>query len=1206
MATPERFELTRMILLDSYKKGGKVEIRLDGHTSLNGTNAVGKTSLLRLIPLFYGESPNKIVRGGGVKKSFIEHYLTNSTSYVIFEYSRRGALCMVALHASRSGDNVCYRFIDQPFELARFTDEAGSLIDGPDLNRHITKRNEFCSEQISVLTDYRSIIQNTVRKKEYRPLAARFAYVGASSSLPHIEKIVTGMFSRDASFLDIKRIIASSVVEESQSIRLVTNKAEMEAWLKEYRAYKSAMAQASRMEGLDEAKMCHDVAAKQVKGLHTELLLLKREQDDGITGAEDDMRQIDKDITRNDEEANTRLGEIGKELGMAEGAKNEASSQIATLERRRAQFEKDGIQSLANLVESIPQLENRIAELQDRQRTLLGKSADVANRYAELKNQRTATFNRFQREQNALTGPIRQEMESSRQAISTAAGEKWAKIESRFNESLTELESARDTLQREAGGLEIAVASPQPAPHFVETRDRAQEALNDATNKLRNAEKAYEEAERHHHLETQEFERIDRRIASLRLQLQGSEDRRGRLLSLSNAAPSTLLHFLREHRPAWVNDIALVVPESLLLRDDLAPSLTDGSDLYGVSIDLSVLDVPNVADEASLASQIEEANRTIERIKDDIKTHESELESQSEKLNAASDKTRNTNLLRLEAEAHERNCVTALDLAQRALIADTHEAARKASRARSEKLEEIKKNGDAITTLREGRAEQNRAHEIALAKSLKEVSDGTNEQISAIERLIDAESQRHDSDISALEDELRQALKEGGVDTETLQRLQRNIAAEEDALARANAGRTPVAEWCTWLADQWPRIPELRAELERHTANHKRLANEELEVKSLRATKNKALIEQKEALQSRKETLEQQRRLVTDRCAMLSGWPADLSEVESRPGPAKNLDKVVTELNGAMQTIKRERDKAAEEVNLILRSMYALAGTSTFQFYDSKRIELGPELTNGSPFAWVSSLLEWYGTAHQDVQRLLLGQCRLFSQGIHEFHDRLTKFRNLVTSYSTDLGKAMNDSLQFRSINSIIVRLKASFDSIDVWDKVAALDLEYTAWAGIDTNELPPVSFVQAVGDVVTNLQGRHTVEVKPEDLIDIEIDIDEVGHTVKTARDEEQLKDISSNGLSYIILCIVYVGLIKKVRKNESVSLVWALDELRDLDFGNVQLLLDLLARNHISLVSAFPDADPEILAFFRNRYTIREGRRIATYQLPNEAAHV
>ena len=60
------FALRRLIHIDAYRKGAITELKLDGHTSLTGANGVGKTSLLRLIPLFYGESPNKLVQGGGV------------------------------------------------------------------------------------------------------------------------------------------------------------------------------------------------------------------------------------------------------------------------------------------------------------------------------------------------------------------------------------------------------------------------------------------------------------------------------------------------------------------------------------------------------------------------------------------------------------------------------------------------------------------------------------------------------------------------------------------------------------------------------------------------------------------------------------------------------------------------------------------------------------------------------------------------------------------------------------------------------------------------------------------------------------------------------------------------------------------------------------------------------------------------------------
>ena len=55
------FGVTRLILIDSHKPGTLQEVRLDGPTNLNGVNGAGKTSLLRLIPLFFGESPNRLV-----------------------------------------------------------------------------------------------------------------------------------------------------------------------------------------------------------------------------------------------------------------------------------------------------------------------------------------------------------------------------------------------------------------------------------------------------------------------------------------------------------------------------------------------------------------------------------------------------------------------------------------------------------------------------------------------------------------------------------------------------------------------------------------------------------------------------------------------------------------------------------------------------------------------------------------------------------------------------------------------------------------------------------------------------------------------------------------------------------------------------------------------------------------------------------------
>ncbi len=1198
------FSLNRLILIDSYRKGAKVEIRLGGHTSLNGANGAGKTSLLRLIPLFYGESPSKMVKGGGVTQSFIPHYLPRSTSFVIFEYSRRGQMCMVVMHASKSGENVCYRFIDQPFDVARFVDETGELVDGPDLLRHIEKRGEFCSEQITALTDYRKIIQNTGPKKEYRRLAGSFSFVGGVSRLAHIEKIVTGMFSREISFHDLKRVIASCIEEDNQNIRLVSNKPEMESWLKEYRAYQSVMSHAGRMEALEESALRYEATARQLRGVHTEFLLLSRQHDHEIHGAGVLLGDLDNQMALLADQTNQTLHSIGVKMGQAQGRIKSLEGQIKGLENRRDQYAREKVEDLARLIDQIPELETRAAEMKTREEALLGKSGDLATRYAGLKNERTARFHELERNQNARKDPIRAGMEVERDRLTEQSRTEWSGVEVAYEKQEQTLQDERSAISEKLGALRAAASSPQPDPKYVEARDKAQALLSEAMEGHSQALKDYETAEQDYALEVSEFESIDGKIQTLHTQASVETTKRDQLLSLASAAPGTLLHFLRAHRPEWVNDIARVVPEELLLRDDLDPSITKGEDLYGVSLDLSAIDTPRAADEEILRGQIEETERAITRIQGEIKAKGLELEAQSDRLNKARDKTGTLKQRWIQAESNAKACKTALEAAQRALEADRKEAANNAQRELAEQQRAMGKNTDALTTLKAGRTEKRRTHDADLARALKFVADAAKEAIDRIDA--DARQARleHEADIRQFDKELAEALKAEGVDIESLNRLRDERNKLDSSLSEARNGIATVGGWRNWLKDEWSRHEALTTELSSEQAEAKRLAGEETQVQAERDAKNKVLKGQYDAAKARKANIERMRDFAKSRCGQLGEWPADLDIAGSRPGPSKSQDALEAEMDRALQEIKTEKGKARQEVDVLRRAMYEQPGTTAYDFHEQKRLALGPDQENGSPFVWVKPLQEWFDTANVEVRRLLLNQCRLFSQGIHDFHDRLDKFKRQVSSFSNDLGKNMNDSIRFRSINGIAVRLTTSFDSIDVWDKIKKLDEEYSAWAG--SNDLPPETFAAAVTAVNNGLQGRHSIEVKLEDLIGIELDIDEIGQPIKTAKDEVQLKAVSSNGLSYIILCVVFVGLINKIRGDEPVSLVWSLDELRDLDSGNVQLLLEMLANNKISLISAFPDPDPEILSLFRNRYTIQEGRKIATFRMQEEASHV
>jgi len=52
--------------------------------------------------------------------------------------------------------------------------------------------------------------------------------------------------------------------------------------------------------------------------------------------------------------------------------------------------------------------------------------------------------------------------------------------------------------------------------------------------------------------------------------------------------------------------------------------------------------------------------------------------------------------------------------------------------------------------------------------------------------------------------------------------------------------------------------------------------------------------------------------------------------------------------------------------------------------------------------------------------------------------------------------------------------------------------------------------------------------------------------------------------------------------------NIIWPMDELKELHQMNIEVLVEMLTKNRITLFSAFPDPDPEVLRLFKNRYQV------------------
>ena len=149
--------LLRIIMINGHLQG-VIELDLDGHTNICGTNASGKTTLQRLIPVFYGERPNTVVPK--TRKKFDQFYLPSSNSYLIYEYRREtGNTCHVAI-TRKKDEGVSYRFINAAYSPELYFNEERQAYSYAEFTAGLRQRGIDTSHRIDTISEYRSIIQN--------------------------------------------------------------------------------------------------------------------------------------------------------------------------------------------------------------------------------------------------------------------------------------------------------------------------------------------------------------------------------------------------------------------------------------------------------------------------------------------------------------------------------------------------------------------------------------------------------------------------------------------------------------------------------------------------------------------------------------------------------------------------------------------------------------------------------------------------------------------------------------------------------------------------------------------------------------------------------------------------------------------------------------------------------------------------------------
>jgi hypothetical protein len=1191
------FRLTRLILIDSYCRNRIAELDVRGHITINGENGAGKTTLLRLLPMFFGESPSRIIRGDAVTEKFGRYYFPTTASYLIFEYQRRNSMALAVIHADGQSDGVVYRFIDSEFRPELFKD-GDVLVQTGALHRHLDKMGVFDSKPLSLHT-YRQVIQNTAGR-EHKNLAGRFAFTGGTGKLTHIERIVTGIFQRATTFYDLKRMIVSSILDEEKGFSLRTSRKDLLHWVSEYEAHYAVMEKLPVMNDLEQLDQKRRLSEADFSRLHARFKLLHDHHQEQVVLAEKAEEAAKDDKKTTEKTYGDRLRELDDKKRSEESKATQAKNSLENISHRKDAFEKDGADGKVAKVNSLPQLNQELEPLEAQFAKLRDEAKSITVVFDEMESTAKELAGIEKSKLEVARGDAYQDATKDKEIREIAHRENLVAVQERHE---TERDAAADKVSKckiEEARLLVEIQNALADPETLEALEQAREIQSDAIGILEKLHEATPGFQRAVEKLRVGFEELELQIANGEVAVEQAQEKLHLLLAANNAGEDTLLGFLRRNKPNWVSDIGRIVSEETLLRTDLSPVVGAGTDLYGIGIDLEKLTIGRFASEEALQDAIRFERSRLERrtkeVADDKKAREKKLVELTE--------------ARAKLSKHEATISIAKNAKATAdqRVAITQKRVNDSKNAASAKAKE----GLAICRTELGLADTAaKMLKVAHREEVSALSTAYNAQITAVNMALEARLESIRVRGQTLDASLRgklakiaadrdECLLKNGVSPEVRNRIEAQITSLKGRIQEANELRGYVTQYLDWLDNIWPKKPEYEQALTQAQSSTNTYARQQKELLAERHT----VLELKDKIIADAGVLAERhyaiQRNAKHQMTALALWPLDTEMLASSYDSDITVEALSADRKRLQEGLDDCREKIRVGVEEIRCQMCKEIGTGPERFYSTALREMGYP-SQGKEHEWIGVFRTWYGDRHSENRNSLLQLGKTMAQNISYFWKSLGDFKRNVTTFATDLKANLEQGRIFDSIADVTTEIKTHVDTQNYWDAVETLHHEYDAWHTLGEQALPPLSFVAAAKSVANVLSEENGLVADPVDLVSLKVSANVNGQGVKTASNEHELANMSSNGLSYIILCVILIGFVNRIRRKEPVVVPFVVDELKDLSYLNAKTLLELLERNNITMISAFPDVDLDLAELFGNNYKILKGREVGLIDLQN-----
>lgn len=1188
-------QLRRIILIHTHLPG-VVELDLTGHTNICGTNASGKTTLQRLVPVFYGEQPNKVVPK--TRDRFDVFYLPYQNSYLIYEYEVAGQLKQAVL--TKRTDGVDYRFVDAPYDSAHYLDEINRGVQAVSYQtwaQRLRDEGVRSSYKISATSEYRAIIQNDLsamrsNRKDHlklRQLAAHYALVSGHQRLRHIEKLVSAVHAKEGKMDTLKSMLATILEEDGyQRPELSFKPAKIRAWIKEMRQFMRLDELQRQFEQISQRMA--DTASAQTLLWQLKPLLDEDQQSLKTQLADNEallsqLRQ-QRDLLEHEYEQQHR--ELIDSRTETRSKHEQLERDLKAAERTRTQYLESGIEEVEQDLKSLPLWQQEADEKQRHLELLLEKNEYIAQKIEQRKNQLADNLDRLQRKNQTASEALRQQQNDLREQQADTLARLQQTLMQQQHSQQEVLHERLQNLQQERARLEAQLevapltAAEREAMQLADARvEDAQLQLDTHGDQLRRLQEQVLQRK-------QQRQQFDQQLTQARQQSHATQQQLQQLERQLDPAEGSLRHYLRQHQPGWEQITGKVIAESLLDRTDLNPVFhCDSEALYGLSLDLDAISQPEyAADEAQIQVRLEQMRDALNQVNTQQEQIIKQLEQATQQLQAAEVELQ-------QGQQQQRRSQQDLDYAREAkkrLQAEHESIVKNRQQAHHKRVQGLKEeeqeqrtaHQQALDTLRH----DSKALELEHRADFQEQLDKIDDDLALYQQQINDLRETNKQQVRDLEKQVNQELADAGVDSQRLQTLKSEIADLRERMNEVKDRQHELANYQDFMRQVWTQQrPQWLTQEQQTRSQLDELEQSLTQLKTQTQTQRETLRSEEKAIKAQLTSVQ---KLLTEVATQLhrfaglteqedfSSVSVDAVEPPNFGDVAERVERLSQALNQYQEFARGLRDHCDKFSTLLRRD----ASAEFEQLIDREFATLSD---SAGIIAQAKVLGELLNILH-DQQRQIIEQGRNIGGGLQSFFKVFDDVNRKVGQYSRRLTEVVGDDLNLEGIHRSDVRISSTVDELGFWQPLKELSQNYQSWR--ESGELlPSDAYLERLADVADLL--RADQEYSFESLLKLELHLNERGSEL-IIRNDRQLLESSSHGMAYLILCKFLLAFTRLLRADSEVVIHWPIDEIGTLAYHNVERLFAACDSNQIQVVGAFPNPESDVLLLFKHRYLI------------------